>query len=75
MGIQQEKVELARMVLSTDDEQVLRRLRQVFTEAEPDLWDALSDRQQEIVNESIAQADAGRLTRHAEVMDRHRKWL
>lgn len=75
MGIQQQKVELARMVLSTDDEQLIKKVRQVFTEAETDLWDELSDRQQEIVKESIAQADAGKLTSHAEVMDRHRKWL
>lgn len=68
-------MDLARMVLSTDDEHLLRRLREVFSEVESDLWDELSDQQQEVINASIAQADAGQLVSHADAMGKYRQWL
>jgi len=75
MNIQEQKVELARMILSTDDEQVLKRLRAVFQEEGTDFWDGMSVLQQKIVEESIAQADRGELVTHAKAMSKYRKWL
>lgn len=68
-------MDLARMVLSTDDEHLLRRVREVFSKVEVDLWDELSDQQQEVINASIAQTDAGQLVSHAEAIGKYRQWL
>lgn len=75
MKLQEQKLELAKMVLNTDSEALLKKVRAVFDKAESDFWDELSDFQKQTVEEAIKQADKGELVSHKEAMKKYRKWL
>ncbi|MCG3164531.1 MAG: hypothetical protein POELPBGB_00285 [Bacteroidia bacterium] len=75
MKLQEQKLELAKMVLNTDSEVLLKKVRAVFDKAESDFWDELSDFQKQTVEEAIKQADKGELVSHKEAMKKYRKWL
>lgn len=75
MKLQEQKLELAKMVLNTDSEVLLKQVRAVFDKAESDFWDELSDYQKKTVEEAIKQADKGEMVSHKEAMKKYRKWL
>ena len=75
MKIQEQKLELAKMILNTDSEQLLKKVRAVFDKAESDFWDELSDYQKQEVETAIKQADKGEMVSHKEAMKKYRKWL
>lgn len=75
MKLQEEKLELAKMILNTDSEKLLLKVRAVFEKEESDFWDELSDYQKQSVEEAIKQADKGELVSHKEAMKKYRKWL
>jgi hypothetical protein len=75
MKLQEQKLELAKMVLNTDSEVLLKQVRAVFDKAESDFWDELSDYQKQTVEEAIKQADKGEMVSHKEAMKKYRKWL
>jgi predicted transcriptional regulator len=75
MKLQEQKLELAKMVLNTDSEALLKQVKAVFDKAESDFWDELSDYQKKTVEEAIKQADKGEMISHKEAMKKYRKWL
>jgi len=75
MKIQEQKLELAKMVLNTDSETLLKKIRAVFDKEESDFWDELSDYQKQEVEKAIKQADKGEMVSHKEAMKKYRKWL
>lgn len=46
-----------------------------FAKEQKDWWDELSESEQKAVDESIAELKAGKLTSHADVMKRYKKWM
>ncbi len=75
MKLQEQKLELAKMVLNTDSEALLKQVKAVFDKAESDFWDELSDYQKKTVEEAIKQADKGEMVSHKVAMKKYRKWL
>ena len=59
MDIQSIKIELVQRLLEIDQEQVLRRVKDILEEAEVDFWDDLSAGDKEAIDEGLAQLDRG----------------
>ena len=75
MRIQEQKLELAKMILNTDSKKVLDKVKAVFDNEETDFWDELSDYQKETIEIAIKQADNGETVSHSQAMKKYRKWL
>ena len=75
MKLQEQKLELAKMVLNTDSETLLKKVRAVFDKAESDFWDELSDYQKQTVEQAIKEADRGEMVSQKTAMKKYRKWL
>lgn len=73
MNIQYEKLEVAKMVLNTDNKKILNRIRAIFREEDDmDLWDELPERIKKSVETAIKQANSGKLKSHADVLKKYR---
>ena len=55
MDIQATKLELMQLLLNTQQEQILTRIKQVFEEEELDLWHTLNTEDQQAIEERIKQ--------------------
>ena len=60
MDIQTEKIELAKLILNTDDIGLLDQVKALFkTKKDESWWNEIPESIQKGINESIAQADRG----------------
>ncbi|MFB9844127.1 hypothetical protein [Mucilaginibacter ginsenosidivorans] len=59
MDIQADKIELAKLILSTNDTGLINKVKALFKNDGHNLWDELPQHIQQGINESIAQADRG----------------
>ncbi|HLG35762.1 MAG TPA: hypothetical protein VI757_12845 [Bacteroidia bacterium] len=75
MNLRNEKIELAKMLLNTESEAVIKQVKAVFEKQEKDFWDELSDVQKLSIETSLKQADEGRVVSHKTAMKKYRKWL
>jgi len=75
MDIQTEKIELMKRLLDTDDESVIKQVKDIFESHEKDFWNDLPENVKAGIERSRKQADAGLLTPHKEVMKKHTKYL
>lgn len=72
------KNDLHRLVVETDDLDILQTIQQVFTamkRQQPDWWTLLSDSQQRLVKTSLEQAEENNLTPSVQVHDRISTWI
>lgn len=58
MDIQATKLELMQLLLNTEEEHVLTKVKAAFEE-ETDFWDELSQEDKDAIDEGIAQLDRG----------------
>lgn len=72
MNIQTTKLELVQMILDTQKESVLTRIKMIFEE-EGDWWDELSAGQLDAIQEGLDQLDRGQSSSNEEVMARINK--
>jgi glycerol-3-phosphate responsive antiterminator len=75
MDIQTEKLALVKRLLDTDDESVLKEVKNVFENHEKDFWNDLPGYVKAGIERSQKQADAGLLTSNDEVMKKYVKYL
>jgi hypothetical protein len=75
MDIQTEKIELTKRLLDTDDESVIKQVKDIFESHEKDFWNELPENVKAGIERSRKQADAGLFTPHEEVMKKHTKYL
>jgi hypothetical protein len=59
MDIQAEKIELARLILSTNDTGLINKVKALFKGKDENWWDELPAHVQQGINESIEQANSG----------------
>ena len=59
MDIQAEKIELAKLILSTDDTGLINKIKSLFKNKEEDWWEELPASIKVGINESIEQANRG----------------
>ncbi len=74
MSIEATKLELMHLLLQTQKESLLAKLKMVFEEEQTDWWLDLSKEEQEEIKEGLAQADKGEYRSSKEVMNRFKKW-
>ena len=53
----------------------IKDITKIFAKGKKDWWDELTEAQQKAVEESIAEMKAGKLTPHADVMKKYKKWM
>ncbi|HTD41614.1 MAG TPA: hypothetical protein VK671_13385 [Mucilaginibacter sp.] len=75
MNIQTEKIELVKRLLDTDDESVIRQVKDIFESHEKDFWNDLPEHVKAGIEKSRKQADAGLLTQHEDVIKKYTKYL
>mgnify|MGYP000105991279 CR=1 FL=1 len=74
MSLQSEKIEIAKTLLDTKSEALIKQIKAVLSAYDTDLWDELSDYQRSCVKEAKAEFKAGKGKSHSEVMKKYKKW-
>ncbi len=74
MNIEATKLELMHLLLQTQKESLLKKIKSVFEEEEEDWWNEMSENEQEDINVGLAQADKGDCVSNKTVMKRFDKW-
>jgi predicted transcriptional regulator len=67
MDIQTEKIELAKMILSTNDLGLISQIKSLFKSKEENWWDELPANVKQGISESLKQADRGEFISYDEV--------
>ena len=67
MDIQTQKIELAKLVLSTNDKVLIDKIKSLFKGKEENWWDGLPVSVKQGINESMAQANRGEFISYDEV--------
>ncbi|WP_293785863.1 hypothetical protein [uncultured Pedobacter sp.] len=75
MSIEELKIEIAKKVFETDDENLLSELDMLLNYNEKVELDQLPKHVQEGIKRGLKQAKEGKLTPHNEVMKRYAKYL
>ncbi len=75
MSLQTEKLEIAKLVLSTENKSVLQQIKTIFATEKIDLWDELPDKIKRDVEEALLQSKAGLGKPHNEVFKKYKKWI
>ena len=75
MNIQEEKIAIAKALLSVNSESVLKQVKAILTGYKIDLWDELSYEQKASVKRARHQLAQGEGKMHKVVMKKYAKWL
>ena len=59
MDLHATKLELIQLLLSTNQERILTRIKNVFEDEEVDFWDSLSIEDKQAIEEGLDQSDRG----------------
>lgn len=74
MNIETTKLELMHLLLQTQKESILKKIKSVFEEEQVDWWNEMSKKEQEEIKIGLAQADKGEYKANETVMNRFDKW-
>ncbi len=73
MNIQAEKLELVRLILDTDNPEILSSVKQVFSNANNlDFWDALPQYQKDEILLAIEELDKGEFVSYDDFIKKHK---
>lgn len=75
MNISQQKVQLTKAILASENPALLKHIKAVVDSYNTDLWDELSDYQKLCVSQAKEQLKNGKGIAHKEVMKKYKKWL
>ncbi len=75
MSLQPEKLEVAKMVLDTNNKSILMHIKNIFETEKIDLWDEMPSQIKKDVDEAFLQANSGFGKPNNEVMKKYKKWL
>lgn len=74
MNIETTKLELMHLLLQTEKESLLAKIKAVFDEEKSDWWVEMSKEEQEEIKMGLNQADKGDYIENETVMNRFEKW-
>lgn len=74
MNIETTKLELMHLLLQTQKESILKKIKFVFEEEQVDWWDEMTKKEQEEIKKGLAQADRQEYKANQKVMKRFDKW-
>ncbi len=72
MDIKEEKIALAKRVLDTDNESILKNLKAVLDGLDVDWWDDLTYEAKASIERGLKESDRGELFMHDEVMKNYK---
>ena len=75
MSFLEDKIRLAKIVLETENPQLLAQISELLETREKDFWIELPNHVKEGIERGIQQAEEGLLTPHEEVMKKYEKYL
>ena len=71
MDLQSSKLELVRLILKIDNQQIINKLTAMLKEQDQDFWNELSDQQKEEIKLGIKQLDDGQRISLEEFISKH----
>ncbi|MCK9452901.1 MAG: hypothetical protein M0Q90_14495 [Bacteroidales bacterium] len=74
MSIETTKLELMHLLLQTQKESLLEKLKTVFEEEQVDWWSEMSEKEQEEIKTGLTQADKGEYLANETVLKRFDNW-
>lgn len=74
MNIETTKLELMHLLLQTQKESLLIKLKKVFEEEQTDWWNEMNSEEQQEIKTGIEQADNEQYIAHKQVMKQFEKW-
>ncbi len=74
MNIQAEKIELAQLLLQTNSETLLKKIKALLKSEQKDWWDEISTEEKAEINAGVKEIESGNFLTHKEVMANPRKW-
>ncbi|MFO7720034.1 MAG: hypothetical protein R6W85_06305 [Gillisia sp.] len=73
MNIQAEKIELAKLLLSTDNPRIIQSIKEIFNkEKSVDFWDNLTSNQKKEIKKASSEIEQGKSTDYEILMAKHR---
>jgi predicted transcriptional regulator len=75
MSISENKIELVKLLLETEDLYILDQIKNIFENREKDFWLDLPEKIKEGISKSIGQAESGELIEHKEVLKKYQNYL
>jgi hypothetical protein len=74
MNIQAQKIELAKMILETDNPALLESIKNIFNkQIRPDFWETLSTDQKKEIEIGILEIEQGEIVSYEDLMKKFRK--
>ena len=67
------KMELIKMLIETESQQLLQKVKSVFENEKKDFWNELSDEQKQEIHEGIKELDQGERYSYEDIMRPYRK--
>ena len=61
--------------LNVKQKRTVLTVLKTFAEEQKDWWDEIGQEQQQAIDKALAEVQSGKLTPHAEVMKKYKKWL
>ena len=74
MDTRDSKIELARIILSIENEELIQRLIEVIKKEKDDFWNDLSPSEQKEIKQGILQLENGKRVPYDEVLSKISKW-
>jgi len=74
MNIEATKLELMHLLLQTQKETLLAKVKKVFEDEQGDWWEDLDEQEKIEINKGLSEANKEQLTSHDKVMKRFDKW-
>jgi hypothetical protein len=75
MDLAEEKIKLARVILSVESKQLIAKIKSLIKNEAGDLWDELHEDVKADVLEAEKQLERGEGVSHSMVMERYEKWV
>lgn len=73
MNIQAEKIELAKLLLSTDNPRIIQSIKEIFNkEKSVDFWENLTSNQKKEIKKASSEIEQGKSTDYEILMAKHR---
>jgi len=75
MRLSEKKIEVTQAILNTNNPAMLKQMEAVIAAYKTDLWEELSTRHKQSVENARKQLKEGKGIAHKTVMKRYKKWL
>ncbi len=74
MNIQAEKIGIMKLILETDNPEILESIKKLFNKSKSaDFWEALPQKQKDDIVKGIKDVDEGKVVDYEKIMSKHRQ--